>query len=74
MQLEALLVVERGYPVLDCEAQQLIEDISEARELGTIRKCRAQLRRAELLLIEDPFLRRLPASAGDELADVQMSP
>jgi hypothetical protein len=34
----ALLAVERGYKVLYREAQQLIEDITEARELGTIRK------------------------------------
>jgi DNA replication protein DnaC len=69
----ALLAVERGYKVLYREAQQLIEDITEARELGTIRKYRAQLRKTELLLIDDLFLRRLPASAGDELADVLMS-
>jgi DNA replication protein DnaC len=69
----ALLAVERGYRVLYREAQQLIEDITEARELGTIRKYRAQLKKTELLLIDDLFLRRLPASAGDELADVLMS-
>ena len=69
----ALLAVERGYKVLYREAQQLIEDITEARELGTIRKYRAQLKKTDLLLIDDLFLRRLPASAGDELADVLMS-
>jgi len=69
----ALLAVERGYRVLYREAQQLIEDLTEARELGTIRKYRAHLKKTELLLIDDLFLRRLPASAGDELADVLMS-
>ena len=69
----ALLAVERGYKVLYREAQQLIEDITEARELGTIRKYRAQLKKIDLLLIDDLFLRRLPTSAGDELADVLMS-
>lgn len=69
----ALLAVERGYKVLYREAQQLIEDIAEARELGTIRKYREQLKKTDLLLIDDLFLRRLPASAGDELADVLMS-
>jgi len=68
----ALLAVERGYKVLYREAQQLIEDITEARELGTIRKYRAQLKKTELLVIDDLFLRRLPASAGDELADLLM--
>jgi DNA replication protein DnaC len=69
----AILAVDRGYKVLYREAHQLIEDIAEARELGTLRKLRAQLKTAELLLIDDLFLRKLPAQAGDELADVLMS-
>jgi DNA replication protein DnaC len=69
----ALLAVQRGYKVIYREADQLIEDINEARELGQLRKYRAQLRAAELLLIDDLFLRKLPAQAGDELADVLMS-
>ena len=69
----ALLAVERGYKVLYREAHQLIEDITEARELGALRKYRAQLKATELLLIDDLFLRRLPAGAGDELADVLIS-
>lgn len=69
----ALLAVNRGYKVIYREAHQLIEDINEARELGVMRKLRAQLRGADLLLIDDLFLRKLPAQAGDELADVLMS-
>lgn len=69
----ALLAVERGHKVLYRAAHQLLEDLTEARELGTIRKCRDQLKRADLLVIDDLFLRRLPATAGDELADVLMS-
>jgi len=69
----ALLAVERGYHVLYRDALQLVEEIIEARELGALRKCRAQLKAAELLLIDDLFLKRLPAHAGEELADVVMS-
>jgi DNA replication protein DnaC len=69
----ALLAVDRGYKVLYRETHQLIEDLTEARELGTLRKYRAQLKATELLVIDDLFLRRLPANAGDELADVLMS-
>jgi DNA replication protein DnaC len=69
----ALLAVDRGCRVFYREAHQLIEDITEARELGTLRKYRAQLKATELLVIDDLFLRRLPATAGDELADVLMS-
>jgi DNA replication protein DnaC len=69
----ALLAVQRGYKVLYREAHHLIEDINEARELGELRKYRTQLKAAELLIIDDLFLRKLPASAGDELSDVLMS-
>jgi DNA replication protein DnaC len=69
----ALLAVQRGYRVLYREAHVLIEELHEARELGALRKYRSQLQAAELLLIDDLFLRRLPANAGDELADVLMS-
>jgi DNA replication protein DnaC len=69
----ALLAVNRGYKVLYRETHQLIEDIHEARELGEIRRLRAQLKAAELLVIDDLFLRKLPAGAGDELSDVLMS-
>ena len=69
----ALAAVSRGYKVLYREAHQLIEDINEARELGELRKYRAQLKATELLVIDDLFLRKLPTHAGDELADVLMS-
>jgi DNA replication protein DnaC len=69
----ALLAVGRGYKILYREAHQLIEDIHEARELGELRKYRAQLKGADLLVIDDLFLRKLPAQAGEELADVLMS-
>ncbi len=69
----AQLAVQRGYKVLYREAHTLIEEINEARELGELRKYRAQLKSADLLVIDDLFLRKLPANAGDELADVLMS-
>ena len=68
----ALLALQRGYKVIYREAHQLIEDLTEARELGEIKKMRAQIKTAELLIIDDLFLRKLPAHAGEELADVIM--
>ena len=65
--------VQRGYKVLYREAHRLIEDLTEARELGDLRKLRAQFHTADLLVIDDLFLRQLPAHAGDELADVLMA-
>jgi DNA replication protein DnaC len=69
----ALLAVQRGYTVIYREAHMLIEDIHQARELGELRKYRATLKAADLLVIDDLFLRKLPPNAGDELADVIMS-
>lgn len=69
----ALLAVQRGFKVLYREAHQLIEDLAEARELGHLRQYRQQLKAVDLLLIDDLFLRKLPAQAGDELTEVLMS-
>jgi DNA replication protein DnaC len=69
----ALLAVQRGYKVFYREAHVLIDDINQARELGELRKYRATLKAADLVLIDDLFLRKLPPHAGDELADVLMS-
>ena len=69
----AQLAVQHGYKVFYREAHTLIEEINEARELAELRKYRAQINTAELLIIDDLFLRRLPPNAGDELADVLMS-
>ena len=69
----AQLAVQHGYKVFYREAHVLIEEINEARELSELRKYRAQINAADLLLIDDLFLRRLPPNAGDELADILMS-
>jgi DNA replication protein DnaC len=68
----ALLAVQRGDKVFYREARDLIEEITQARELGDLRKYRAQLHTADLLIIDDLFIRKLPVHAGDELADVLM--
>ncbi len=69
----AQLAVQRGYKVFYREAHVLIDDIHHARELGELRKYRALLKAADLMVIDDLFLRKLPPNAGDELADVIMS-
>jgi DNA replication protein DnaC len=69
----ALLAVQRGYTVFYREAHVLVEDINQARELGELRKYRATIKTADLVVIDDLFLRKLPPHAGDELADVIMS-
>lgn len=69
----ATTAVQRGFKVLYREAHQLIEDVTEARELGDLRKLRVQIRGVDLLVLDDLFLRKLPAHAGDELADILMA-
>ena len=69
----ALLAVQRGYTVFYREAHALVDDIHQARELGELRKYRATIKAADLVVIDDLFLRKLPPNAGDELADLIMS-
>ena len=69
----AQLAVQRGYKVFYREAHVLIQEIHEAREFGELRKYRTQINAADLLVIDDLFLRKLPATAGDELAEVLMN-
>ena len=69
----ALLAVQRGYTVFYREAHVLVDDINQARELGELRKYRTTIKAADLVVIDDLFLRKLPPHAGDELADVIMS-
>lgn len=69
----ALHAVERGYKVTYREAHTLLEELHEARQLGELRKLRTPVIAAQLLVIDDLFLRRLPTGAGDELADILMS-
>jgi len=68
----AVMAVDRGYKVFYREAHQLVDDIAEARELRGLRLYRAQLKAADVVLIDDLFLRKLPPQAGDELAEVLM--
>jgi DNA replication protein DnaC len=69
----ALLAVQRGYTVFYREAHLLVDDIHQARELGELRKYRATIKAADLVVIDDLFLRKLPPNAGDEIADLIMS-
>ncbi len=55
------------------EAHTLIEEINEASELRELRKYRPQMMAAELMVLDDLFLRELPLNAGEKLADVLMS-
>jgi DNA replication protein DnaC len=65
--------IDRGYRVVYRDSHEFVGGIIEARELGESKKHRNELIETDLLVIDDLFLRRLPANAGDELADIIMS-
>ena len=65
--------IDRNYRVVYRDAHDFVGGIIEARELGEIKKHRTDLCEADLLVIDDLFLRRLPSNAGDELADIIMT-
>ena len=64
--------MDRGYKVFYREANQLVEDIAEARELRAPSLYRKQLKAADIVLIDDQFLPKLSPQAGDELAEILM--
>lgn len=67
----ALLALERGYRVFYREAHVVIEEVHEARQLSELAPYREQIAAADVVVIDDLFLRRLPASAGDELTTAE---
>lgn len=67
----AQLAIARGYTVIYREAHTLIDDLHQARELNDTKQ-RSAIANADLLIIDDLFLRKLPSHAGDALADLLM--
>lgn len=67
----AQLAVAHGCTVIYREAHTLVDDLHQARELGD-KKQRTLFNNADLLVIDDLFLRKLPSTAGDALADLLM--
>jgi DNA replication protein DnaC len=67
----AQLAITRGYTTVYREAHTLIDDLHQARQLND-KKQRNTFDSADLLIIDDLFLRKLPSTAGDALADLLM--
>ena len=67
----AQLAIARGHTVIYREAHTLIDDLHQARELKDTKQ-RNALNHADLLIIDDLFLRKLQSTAGDALADLLM--
>jgi|SRR5579863_3219882 len=52
------------------EAHELLFEIHQAREIGGLSKLKSQIKNAQLLVIDDLFLRRLPQEACEELVEI----
>ena len=66
----ALSAVERGIKTVYRDAYNLIEELAEARIMGDMKKVKSSFVNAELLIIDDLFLRPLPDKTGSDLTDI----
>lgn len=62
-----------GHRVFYREAHKLFVDIFQAKTLGTYKKLAFQIRCADLVVIDDLFLRKLPVDASDDLIEIVMN-
>lgn len=69
----ASAAVMAGMRVIYREAHEFFEDLAQAAALGTRKKWMAQLSEADLVVVDDLALRKLPPSAGEELLEVVMN-
>jgi DNA replication protein DnaC len=66
----AVAAIQAGYTALYVSAFDLAQDMAEAQATGTRKDLIGQLTRADLLVLEDLGMRRLPASAAEDLLEV----
>lgn len=69
----ALNALMHGYSVFYREAHELLPEIHQARELRCLSKLKMQIKQAQLLVIDDLFLRKLPVDACDEITEIIMN-
>jgi len=62
-----------GHRVFYREAHKLFIDIFQAKTLGSFKKLAIQIQSADLVCIDDLFLRKLPVDAGDEFIEIVMN-
>lgn len=62
-----------GHRVFYREAHEYFGEVYQAKTLGTAKKLAHQIRGADLVVLDDLFLRKLPADAGEELIELVMN-
>lgn len=64
--------IQQGYRVLYCEAHKLVEDLAEATLDGTRREQMELFSTVPLLILDDLGMRKLPATAAEDLLEIIM--
>jgi DNA replication protein DnaC len=62
-----------GHRVFYREAHKLFVEIFQAKTLGNYKKLALQIQCADLVVLDDLFLRKLPVDAGDDLIEIVMN-
>ena len=62
-----------GHRVFYREAHEYFGEVFQQKTLGTVKKLTQQIRAADLVVLDDLFLRKLPADAGEELIELVMN-
>lgn len=65
-------VIQQGHKVLYREAHMLLEELAEASIDGTRKKLLAEFATVPLLIIDDLGMRKLPATAAEDLLELVM--
>jgi len=71
-QAIGLAVIQQGYRVLYREAHVLLEDLAEAQLAGQRKDYLARISTVPLLIIDDLGMRKLPATAAEDLLEIVM--
>jgi DNA replication protein DnaC len=69
----ALSAILQGHRVFYREAHVLMEDVMSAKAIGSIRKLMVQIESADLVVLDDLFLRKIATHAADELIEIVMN-
>ena len=71
-QAIGLAVIQQGYRVLYREAHVLLEELADAQLAGERKLCIERFATAPLLIIDDLGMRKLPATAAEDLLEIVM--
>ena len=71
-QAIGLAVIQQGYRVLYREAHVLLEELADAQLAGERKLCIERFSTVPLLIIDDLGMRKLPATAAEDLLEIVM--